>query len=66
MNWRVIIWGVLLQLLIALFVFIVPAGAKLFLFLNDAVIRVLESSSAGAKFVFGPLALEAVSQLSRI
>lgn len=57
MNWKVIIWGVALQLLIALFVFIVPVGSKIFLFLNDVVVKVLDSSSAGAKFVFGRLAL---------
>ena len=57
MNWKVIIWGVALQILIALFIFVVPAGSKSFLFLNDVVIKVLDSSSAGAKFVFGPLAL---------
>lgn len=57
MNWKVIIWGVALQILIALFIFVVPAGSKLFLFLNNAVIIILDSASAGAKFVFGRLAL---------
>lgn len=57
MNWKVIIWGVVLQMVIALFVFVVPAGAKFFLFLNDGVIKVLDSASAGARFVFGRLAL---------
>jgi CNT family concentrative nucleoside transporter len=57
MNARVIIWGLVLQLLIGVFVFVVPAGTKLFLFLNDVVIKVLDSSTAGAKFVFGRLAL---------
>ena len=57
MNWKVIIWGVALQILIALFVFVVPVGSRLFLFLNDVVVKVLDSSSAGAKFVFGILAL---------
>jgi CNT family concentrative nucleoside transporter len=52
MNWRVIIWGVILQMIIALFVFVVPVGTKVFLFVNDIVIKVLESSTAGAKFVF--------------
>ncbi|OHB55171.1 MAG: nucleoside transporter [Planctomycetes bacterium RBG_13_44_8b] len=56
MNLRVICWGIGLQLLIALFIFVVPAGAKLFLVVNDAVVKVLDSASAGAKFVFGPLA----------
>lgn len=57
MNWRVIIWGLLLQIIIALFVFVVPAGTKLFLFLNDGIIKILDSASAGARFVFGRLAL---------
>ncbi len=57
MNWRVIIWGVLLQLFLALFIFIFPFGSKIFLFLNDMVIKILDSSMAGAKFVFGRLAL---------
>jgi len=56
MNWRVIGWGVGLQILIALFIFVVPAGAKIFLAINDVVVKVLDSASAGAKFVFGPLA----------
>jgi len=57
MNWRVIIWGIGLQILIALFIFIVPAGSKLFLIVNDVVVSILDSASAGAKFVFGRLAL---------
>jgi len=57
MNWRVIIWGIGLQIIIALFIFVVPAGSKLFLVVNDIVVSILESASAGAKFVFGRLAL---------
>ncbi|MDD5218419.1 MAG: nucleoside transporter C-terminal domain-containing protein [Candidatus Omnitrophica bacterium] len=56
-NWRVILWGVLIQIGIAAFVFIVPAGTRFFLFLNDAAIKVMGSASAGARFVFGRLAL---------
>jgi CNT family concentrative nucleoside transporter len=57
MNWRVVIWGIILQLIIAVFIFTIPAGTKVFLFVNDIVIKVLESASAGAKFVFGRLAI---------
>lgn len=57
MNWRVIGWGIGLQILIALFIFVVPAGSKVFLVVNDIVVNILDSASAGAKFVFGPLAL---------
>jgi CNT family concentrative nucleoside transporter len=57
MNRRAVGWGIALQLLFALFVFLVPAGAKVFLFVNHAVVKVLEAASSGASFVFGPLAL---------
>jgi CNT family concentrative nucleoside transporter len=57
MNWKVITWGIGLQILIALFIFVVPAGAKVFLFLNDVAITILNSASAGARFLFGRLAL---------
>jgi CNT family concentrative nucleoside transporter len=57
MNWRVVGWAVALQILLALFIFVVPAGAKVFLFVNDVVVKILDSASAGAKFVFGPLAI---------
>ena len=57
MNWRVVLWGILLQLIFAVFIFIVPAGQKLFLVINNVVVEILSSASAGAEFVFGRLAL---------
>jgi len=56
-NWRVIFWGTALQLLLAFFIFVVPAGSQLFLFVNDAVVKLLDSASAGTRFLFGRLAL---------
>lgn len=56
-NYRVIIWGISLQLLFGAFIFLLPAGAKVFLFINDIVVKVLGSASAGAEFLFGRLAL---------
>jgi CNT family concentrative nucleoside transporter len=56
-NYRVLIWGVSLQLIFGAFIFLLPAGAKLFLFINDLVVVVLGSASAGAEFLFGRLAL---------
>src|SRR5512136_2136626 len=59
MNWRAIGFGVVLQLAIGLVVFKVKAGTQVFLWVNDGVIRVLETAAEGAKFVFGPLAIPA-------
>lgn len=56
-NWRVIIWGTLLQLIFAFFIFVVPVGSKIFLLINDAVVKILDSATAGTRFVFGRLAL---------
>mgnify|MGYP000495309908 CR=1 FL=1 len=55
-NWRVVGWGLGLQLLFALFVFVIPAGTKVFMFINKMVLAVLSSASAGTEFVFGALA----------
>lgn len=56
-NVRVVAWGIGLQLLLAFFIFVVPVGAKVFLWVNDAVMAVLGTATAGVKFVFGRLAL---------
>jgi concentrative nucleoside transporter, CNT family len=34
-----------------------PGGHEFFLFINDLVVKVLDSASAGAKFLFGKLAI---------
>ncbi len=56
-NWNVIIWGTALQMLFALFIFVVPAGADVFMFINDALVKVIDVASSGTKFLFGRLAL---------
>lgn len=56
-NVRVILWGTALQLALALFIFVVPAGSRAFLAVNDLVVTVLDSAQAGTRFVFGRLAL---------
>ncbi len=57
MNWRVIIWGIILQLLFGLLVFVLPAGSRVFLAVNNAVVQILDAASEGARFLFGRLAL---------
>ena len=56
-NFRVVIWAIVIQLVLGAFVFQVPAGTKVFLYINDVVIKVLNSATAGAEFLFGRLAL---------
>jgi CNT family concentrative nucleoside transporter len=56
-NWRLILWGLVLQFVFALLVFVFPIGSKVFLWINDIVVAVMNSASAGSEFLFGPLAL---------
>lgn len=56
-NWHILVWCVSFQMLIAWFLFVFPAGVKLFHVLNDLVVQVMDSSLAGARFLFGPLAV---------
>jgi len=53
--WRVIIWGIGLQLLLGALIFLLPPTRSLFLMLNDGVSAMLDATEAGARFVFGDL-----------
>src|SRR5262249_31933905 len=54
-RWRVIAWGLGLQLLFAIFVLRVPAGQALFRWLGNLVTAILGFSYIGSEFVFGEL-----------
>jgi CNT family concentrative nucleoside transporter len=56
-NWHVIIWGLALQLVFALFIFVLPAGSSVFIFINDVLVKVLDVAGAGTRFLFGRLAV---------
>ncbi|MHC4982808.1 MAG: Na+ dependent nucleoside transporter N-terminal domain-containing protein [Planctomycetota bacterium] len=44
MNWRAIIWGVVIQLALAALVFLTPRSRDVFLWLNDVVNSVLRAA----------------------
>jgi CNT family concentrative nucleoside transporter len=54
-RWRVIGWGLALQVAFAIFVLRVPAGQALFRRLGELVTALLHYSYAGSAFVFGEL-----------
>ncbi len=56
-NWRLVLWGIGIQLVFAFFIFVIPVGSKIFLFINNIVVSVLDTSKAGLEFLFGRLAL---------
>jgi CNT family concentrative nucleoside transporter len=56
--WRVVSWGISLQLAFAVLVFSWKPGAELFLRLNDVFNALLNFSKEGALFVFGSIGAE--------
>ena len=54
--WRTVAWGLGLQLLLGLLIFRLPVSQRLFLWLNDAALGLLDVSKSGTAFLFGPLA----------
>src|SRR5215207_9691693 len=54
--WKTIAWAVGLQLLTGLIIFRLPVSHRILLWLNDAVLVLLNASKSGSAFLFGPLA----------
>lgn len=54
--WKTILWAIGLQLLIGLIIFRLPVSHRLLLWLNNAVLVLLNASKSGSVFLFGPLA----------
>lgn len=54
--WKTIAWAVALQLVIGLIIFRLPVSHRVLLWLNDAVVVLLNASKSGSVFLFGPLA----------
>ena len=53
--WRVVIWGIGLQLIFAVFILKTPLGEAIFAGVNDVVIALLGFTIEGARFLFGNL-----------
>lgn len=53
--WRVVLWGLALQVLFALFILKTPVGAQIFSTANTVVVALLGFTVDGARFVFGNL-----------
>ncbi len=54
-NYKTVGVGLALQILFGVFIFKVPIGQKIFLWLGAAIVKLLEFANVGGKFVFGPL-----------
>ena len=54
-NYKTVGMGFLLQVLLAIFIFKVPIGQKMFLMIGLFIQKILEFATEGGLFVFGPL-----------
>lgn len=54
--WRTVVWGLGLQLTLAVLVLCTPWGAKFFEFAGKVVQKLIHFATEGTTFVFGPLA----------
>lgn len=54
-SWRLVGWGVALQLVFGMVVLLTPVGASIFGAINDMLISVLRFSESGSRFLFGDL-----------
>ncbi len=54
--WRTVLWGLALQFIFAVLILKTPWGAAVFDFTGRAINKLIQFSNEGCKFVFGPLA----------
>lgn len=54
-DYRIVISGTLLQIVLAIFILKVPLGQEIFYWLGKAINKILDFSKEGASFVFGDL-----------
>lgn len=55
-NWQTVVWGLGAQLVLGLLIFRLPGVWRVFGWLNDAVLALLDVTKSGSTFLFGPLA----------
>jgi CNT family concentrative nucleoside transporter len=56
--WRTVIWGLGLQFTLAVLILKTPWGGKLFELAEKIIVKLIDFSTQGCEFVFGPLANE--------
>ena len=59
-NWRLVAWGIGLQIAFGIIVLLTPAGTAFFRAVNDLLLDVLRFSESGASFLFGDLIFNTV------
>ncbi|MBW4522037.1 MAG: nucleoside:proton symporter [Scytolyngbya sp. HA4215-MV1] len=61
--WKVIFWGIGLQLVLGALVFLVPGTRDAVKVINDSVNAILDATEAGSRFIFGSLLVPDAAQV---
>lgn len=56
-NWKPVVWGVVLQFIFAVIVLRTTPGRWFFAGMNDVIVKLLSFQQEGAQFLFGPLGI---------
>jgi CNT family concentrative nucleoside transporter len=60
--WKVIGWGIGIQLLVGLLVFLLPFTREFVVWLSSLLNALIDASDAGARFLFGPIFVPVLNQ----
>ncbi len=60
--WKIILWGIGLQLVLGLFIFRFPITREVVVWLSTLLNGLIDASEAGAKFLFGPILVPDLGQ----
>ncbi|MEM6518157.1 MAG: nucleoside transporter C-terminal domain-containing protein [Cyanobacteria bacterium P01_D01_bin.71] len=60
--WKLMIWGIGLQLVLGLFIFRAPVTREVVVWLSGLLNALIDSSEAGARFLFGPILVPNLSE----
>jgi CNT family concentrative nucleoside transporter len=60
--WKVIQWGIGIQLILGLLIFVFPLTRDVVVWLSSILNALIDASEAGARFLFGPILVPDISQ----
>jgi CNT family concentrative nucleoside transporter len=61
--WKVIQWGIGIQLVVGLFVFLLPFSRDIVVWVSNILNALIDAADAGARFLFGPILVPNATQV---
>ncbi|MEL6383252.1 MAG: nucleoside transporter C-terminal domain-containing protein [Cyanobacteria bacterium J06626_18] len=64
--WRLVAWGIGIQLVLGLFIFFLPGTRSLVVWLSGLLNALIDASEAGSRFLFGPILVPDLGALGSV